>query len=168
MKMTVRAKERELLDPGFRRVYQPPQETKPIPSVFPESGNLVKLKKGDRIKPRQVRARCDMKTQPCITEGALIHAMQSHGIGRPSTYALTIKTLIDRGYVIHSKRGELASTPLGRQVCNFLIHRFPDLFSISFTAQVEVRLDAIAEGKTTYAEVLQSFWKILVCQKEKI
>jgi len=168
MKLAVQAVERELLDPGFRRVYLPPQEIKPIPGAFPEGVNLGKLKKGDRIKPRQVRVRCDKKPQPYINEGALIHAMQSHGIGRPSTYAPTIKILIDRGYVNRGKQGELASTPLGRQVCNYLVHRFPELFSISFTAQVEAKLDAIAEGKTTYAEVLQSFWKIHIGQKEKI
>jgi DNA topoisomerase-1 len=129
---------------------------------------LEKLKKGDRIKPRQVRVRCDKKIHPCITEGTLILAMQSHRIGRPSTYASTIKILVERGYVTRSEQGELASTLLGRQVYNFLIHHFPELFSIGFTAQIEAKLDAIAEGKTTYAEVLQFFWKKLPRQKEKI
>jgi DNA topoisomerase IA len=168
MKLTVQAIDRWLIDPGFRRVYQPHPKTTSIPSVLPEGISLAKLKKGDHIKPRQVRVRCEKNLQPGITEGTLIHAMQTHGIGRPSTYASTIKTLIDRGYVTRGEQGELASTLLGRQVCNFLIHRFPELFSIGFTAQMEAKLDAITEGRTSYAEVLQLFWKKLPRQKEKI
>ena len=168
MKLTVQAEERELLDPGYRRIYQPHQELIPFPGVLPEGISLARLKKGDHFKPRQVRVRCEKNLQPGITEGTLIHAMQTHGIGRPSTYASTIKTLVDRGYVARSEQGELASTPLGRQVCNFLIHRFPELFSIGFTAQMEAQLDAIAEGRNSYTEVLQLFWKKLPRQKEKI
>jgi DNA topoisomerase-1 len=168
MKLTVQAVDRELIDPGFCRVYQPQQETAPYHGVLPERIGLAKLKKGDHIKPRQVRVRCEKNLQPGITEGTLIHAMQTHGIGHPSTYASTIKTLIDRGYVARSEQGELASTPLGRQVCDFLIHRFPELFSIGFTAQMEAQLDAIAEGRNSYTEVLQLFWKKLPRQKEKI
>ena len=134
---------------------------------LPERINLAKVKKGDRFKPRQVRVRCQVNSTPDMTEGALIHAMQSHGIGRPSTYAPTIATLIERGYVTRSEQGELASTSLGRQVCDYLINRFPDLFSIDFTAQMEAQLDAIAARGAAYEAVLQSFWAKLPDQKEK-
>ena len=167
MKLKFTSIERELLDPGFLRVYHPNQDMAHTPSVLPERSNLAKVKKGDRFKPRQVRVCCQVSSPPDMTEGALIHAMQSHGIGRPSTYAPTIATLIQRGYATRSEQGVLASTSLGRQVCDYLINRFPDLFSLDFTAQMEAQLDALATRRATYEAVLQSFWAKLPGQKGK-
>ena len=167
MKQKFTSIERELLDLGFLRVYHPNRDMAHTPSVPPERSNLAKVKKGDRFKPRQVRVSCRVSPSPDMTEGALIHAMQSYGIGRPSTYAPTIATLIQRGYATRSEQGGLSSTSLGRQVCDYLINRFPDLFSLDFTARMEAQLDALAARRATYEAVLQSFWAKLPGQKGK-
>ena len=167
MKLKFTSIERELLAPGFLCVYNPNPDMPLTTSVLPGRSNLAKVKKGDRFKPRQVRVCCQVSSPTDMTEGALIHAMQSHGIGRPSTYAPTIATLIQRGYATSSERGALASTSLGRQVCDYLIHRFPDLFSLDFTARMEAQLDALAARGAAYEAVLQSFWAKLPNQKGK-
>jgi len=167
MKLKFTSIKRELLNPGFLRVYHPNQDMA-LPSSVPTwRSNLAKVKIGDRFKPRQVLVCCQVSSTPEMTEGALIHAMQSHGIGRPSTYVPTIATLIQRGYATRSEQGVLASTSLGRQVCDYLINRFPDLFSLDFTAQMEAQLDALAARGATYEAVLRSFWAILPRHKGK-
>ena len=161
------AVERELLEAGFRRVYQPAQEVISTPTMANGKSRLAKLKKGDRVTPRQVRIHRQVISHAGLTEAALVHAMQFHGIGRPSTYASTIATLLERGYAVRDEQGVLASTALGCQVCDFLTRRFPDLFALDFTARMESQLDALANGKATYEEVIQSFWLKLITQLEK-
>ena len=103
--MKLQAIERELLDPGFRRVYQPPAKGNE-PAIIPAgTGRLAKLKKGERVTPRQVRARPVDTLPPAMPEAALIRAMQANGVGRPSTYAATIETLVARGYAARSEPG---------------------------------------------------------------
>jgi DNA topoisomerase-1 len=83
--------------------------------------------------------------------------MEEHGIGRPSTFAATVATLRERGYATLSER-HLRPTETGQQVCAFLLRRFPSLFDLRFTAQLESTLDAIAAGKAAYRPTLHHFY----------
>jgi len=92
------------------------------------------------------------------TESSLIKELESNGIGRPSTYALIVSTIIDRNYVEQVDR-KLIPTPLGRKVNDILIKNFPNIFDVGFTAKMEEELDSIAEGEIDYIKVLNDFYK---------
>jgi DNA topoisomerase-1 len=90
---------------------------------------------------------------PRYSEPKLVQVMERKGIGRPSTYAATIKTLKDRQYAELTK-GHLQPTKLGLEVDSFLIEAMPDLIQAEFTAAMESKLDAIAEGKLDWQQYL--------------
>ena len=158
--MRIQFIERELIDPGFQRVYQPlPEGGLQIMPVA--QSRLAQLRKGERVKVRSVQVRKIIQPRAVMTEAALIQAMRAHGIGRPSTYAATIDTLVGRGYARRKRGGGLASTGRGKEVCTFLVKRFTALFDYAFTACMEARLDDVAAGRVAYAEALQEFWTAL-------
>ena len=98
-------------------------------------------------------------TQPPAhyTDATLIRAMEEQGIGRPSTYAPTVSTILDREYVV--KEGKyLHITNLGRVVTALMKERFSDIADLKFTANMEQRLDSVEEGKTAWKEVLREFY----------
>lgn len=92
-----------------------------------------------------------------FTEATLIKEMEEKGIGRPSTYAPTISTIISRGYVVKEGK-KLLVTELGRQTTDLLTQYFTDLISINFTAEMESELDKIAEEKMGWVDVLRAFY----------
>ncbi|MEG1720462.1 MAG: DNA topoisomerase [Pseudoflavonifractor sp.] len=99
-------------------------------------------------------------TQPPsrYTEATLIKALEEKGIGRPSTYAPTISTIMDREYVV--KEGKyLRTTPLGEVVTGLMKDKFPDIVDPAFTAHMEERLDDVEAGKTKWKAVLGEFYK---------
>ena len=148
--MKIQASERELLDPGYRRAYTP---SKNIENVASGQSQLADLKRGQRIKPKKIRVR-----QYCMTEADLIALLQKNGIGRPATYALIMETLIQRRYVENGAGGSLVITPRGRTVLEFLLGRYPQLFSVEFTAKMEEMLDGIAGGRKTYSAIVGQLW----------
>ena len=98
-------------------------------------------------------------TQPPLryTDATLIRAMEQNGIGRPSTYAPTVSTILDREYVV--KDGKyLRPTPLGEVVTDLMEQRFPDIVDMKFTARMEQKLDAVEEGKTPWKDVIRGFY----------
>ena len=98
-------------------------------------------------------------TQPPAryTEASLVQSMEANGIGQPSTYAPTIATLMERHYL--SKQGRnLLSTELGRAVDELILHSVPMLADKQFTAQMEEKLDDVAEGGCEWREVLREFY----------
>lgn len=92
------------------------------------------------------------------TEASLIKELESRGIGRPSTYATIISTILERGYVELEDR-RLIPTDLGFAVNKILVSNFPDVVDYKFTARMEEDLDEIASGKKGYVEVVDSFFK---------
>jgi DNA topoisomerase-1 len=152
--MRVKVSERELLNPGYRRAYVPPSQK--MEHVSPGESRLAGLKRGQRIKPKSVRAR-----RLGMDEAGLIDALQKHQIGRPATYSLIIETLLQRRYVERGLGGALDVTPRGRAVLEFLLTRYPKLFSIEFTAGMERTLDQIANGEKTYEQGIAPLWKTL-------
>lgn len=117
-----------------------------------------KISRGQRaymldIYPRQHFT----KPPPRFTESSLVKELEALGIGRPSTYALIVSTIQERGYVEQKER-RLYATPLGMDVNRILTHNFPDLFNVKFTAKMEEELDTVAAGEQTYKKVLDDFY----------
>ncbi len=94
---------------------------------------------------------------PRFTEASLVKALEEYGIGRPSTYAAIISTIIDRDYVIRAER-KLAPTELGFTVNDLLVKYFDNIFNVGFTATMEEHLDSIANGKEEMVPVLRAFY----------
>ena len=139
---------------GFTAVYvegkdeDKEEKTSPLPSL--QEGQILPLLGFD---PQQ------HFTQPPAryTDATLIRAMEEQGIGRPSTYAPTVSTILDRQYVM--KEGKyLRITNLGRAVTNLMKERFSDIADLQFTARMENELDAVEEGKTPWKNVLRDFY----------
>jgi len=97
------------------------------------------------------------KPPPRYTEASLVKALEEEGIGRPSTYAPTIATLLDRDYVI-KEGSRFLPTNLGKAVTGLLVEHFPDVMNIGFTARVENDLDDIAEGGRQWTPVVREFY----------
>jgi DNA topoisomerase-1 len=94
---------------------------------------------------------------PRFTEASLIKALEERGVGRPSTYAPIISTIVDRQYVTR-ERGTLKSTRLGQVVCEQLTAHFSDIMNLDFTAHLEEQLDDVANGKQEWIPLLQDFY----------
>ncbi len=94
---------------------------------------------------------------PRYTEATLVKTLEENGIGRPSTYAAIISTIIDRGYVERQER-KLAPTDLGFTVNDLLVQYFDTVFNVGFTASMEEHLDGISRGEEQMAPVLRNFY----------
>lgn len=98
------------------------------------------------------------KPPPRYRESTLVKELETKGIGRPSTFAATVATILDRAYV--EEKGErLYATELGMRVCAVLVENFPTIFDVKFTSRMEKDLDAIAVGTSEYLGVMKSFYK---------
>jgi len=91
------------------------------------------------------------------TEASLVKELESLGIGRPSTYAMIVTTVVDRKYVEQKER-KLYASELGMQVNKLLVSHFPEIFNVKFTAKMEEELDTIASGKQEYLDVMKDFY----------
>ncbi len=123
-----------------------------------EDVEVPQVKQGDKLTLIDIKS-IAKETEPPhrYTEAGLVKELEKRGIGRPSTYAPIIKTIVDRGYV--EKEGKtLFPTETGEVVSEFLENHFTDYISDSFTAQMEDKLDLIAEGKETYTNTLKDFY----------
>ena len=120
---------------------------------------LPPLEEGQTLKLRSLTA--DQKfTQPppLYTEATLIHALEENGIGRPSTYAPIITTIIDRGYVEKDQK-KLKTTPLGQAVNTVMMEQFPNIVDVKFSADMEKKLDIIEAGKADWVQTIDDFYK---------
>ncbi len=120
---------------------------------------LPPLEEGQTLKLRSLAA--DQKfTQPppLYTEATLIHALEENGIGRPSTYAPIITTIVDRGYVEKDQK-KLKTTPLGQAVNTVMMEQFPNIVDVKFSADMEKKLDIIEAGKADWVQTIDDFYK---------
>ncbi len=97
------------------------------------------------------------KPPPRFSEATLVKTLEEEGIGRPSTYASIISTIVARNYVLR-ERGYFSATELGMRICDLLVEYFPTVMDIGFTAGMEERLDLIEEGELKYANLLKEFY----------
>lgn len=98
------------------------------------------------------------KPPPRFSDASLVKALEEDGIGRPSTYAATVETLVYRNYVTR-ERGYLTPTELGMTICDILVEYFSKIMDIGFTARMEESLDLIEEGELEYPKLLAEFYK---------
>lgn len=146
---------------GFFKVY-------PYPSSQYKANSLPKLQPEDEVELINLHKNQHTTKPPArYTEASLVKKLEKEGIGRPSTYAPIISTLLDRGYVNLVKR-YFHPTELGTQVEKFLIEKFPDFFAVPFTANLENRLDQIEQGKENWQKVLTEYYKAFLKELEKI
>ena len=151
-----RANGSTIRDPGFMRVYI---EDKDEPKKDDNKENLLPaLAEGDIVDLNEIRKEQHFtEPPPRYSEASLVKALEEHGIGRPSTYASIITTLLDREYVeLESKR--FHPTDVGRVVSRFLTQHFPQYVDYDFTAQLEDSLDEISRGETDWLPLMEEFW----------
>ncbi|MBQ3497600.1 MAG: type I DNA topoisomerase [Clostridia bacterium] len=123
-----------------------------------KDGKLPELKSGEVLKLKElVPARHFTQAPPRYTEASLIKALEENGVGRPSTYATIITTIIKREYVKRSSK-QLVPTELGVATTRLLGERFPKIVNVKFTAQMETSLDDVEEGNADYIAVLHDFY----------
>jgi DNA topoisomerase I len=120
---------------------------------------LPALAQGDALDVREVTpSQHFTQPPPRFTEASLIKALEEHGIGRPSTYAATISTITDRGYVSVVER-RLRPEPVGEVVTDLLVEHFGAFVDVEFTARMEEELDEIARGERAWVPLLRDFYR---------
>lgn len=119
---------------------------------------LPVLKEGDTLKLRSLVPKQHFtQPPPRYTDATLIKTLEEKGIGRPSTYAPIVDTIIKRGYVIREKKN-FYPTELGCVVVELLKSYFPDIIDVEFTAEMEEKLDSIEEGDVNWVKILEEFY----------
>ncbi len=172
---------------GFLKVYEVSNDDEDETHAF--SGSLPKVNIGEQITPNKLVAnQVFTKHPPRYSEAALVKKMEELGIGRPSTYAPTISTIINREYVVKDEiegkvrkvleislseneiketqksertgasKGRLSPTDIGKLVNDFLIKYFEEIIAYDFTAGVEKEFDLIAEGKLEWNKIIKEFY----------
>jgi len=147
-----------ILFPGFLRVYVEGSDD-PEAALEDKEVILPNLKKGDVIKPTSINP-LNHETKPParFTEASIVQALEKEGVGRPSTYASIIGTILDRGYV-RKEGSALIPTFTGMAVIQLLENHFEHLVDYSFTSEMEESLDKIAYGEEDYLKYLTKFYK---------
>jgi DNA topoisomerase-1 len=140
---------------GFLKIYEPSTDKSKSKIEVQEIPGLVDDEKLflHGLIPEQKFT----KPPALFTEATLVKALEEHGIGRPSTYAPTLSTIVRRGYVIKDKR-RLSPTDIGITVNDLLVEFFSDVLDVEFTASMEGKLDYIAQGESNRVPVLSEFW----------
>ncbi len=116
------------------------------------------LKENDPLKTREISKEQHFTQPPArYTEQSLIKALEENGVGRPSTYATIISTIVKREYILR-KNKQLIPTELGEAISKLLKETFPKIVNTKFTAQMETGLDRVGEGEEDYVELLHTFY----------
>ncbi|MBQ3841545.1 MAG: type I DNA topoisomerase [Ruminiclostridium sp.] len=147
---------------GFTRLYEEATD-----GANEEGGAIPKLTQGEKLSVVSVLGNQHFtQPPPRYTEASLIKALEENGIGRPSTYAPTITTILDRHYVEREQK-QLKPTPLGDVITDLLKDHFENIVDTKFTAQMENNLDKVEEGKTEWYDVLKDFYGDFASTLEK-
>lgn len=155
---TFRAAARETVFPGYLRVYSS-RDLGEEDEMDSSAGTLPHLTVGQLCRLLDLlREQCFTAPPSRYSEASLVKALEQNGVGRPSTYAATVNTILTRDYV-GKEKSLLFPTELGLSVNDFLVLQMPELFDIGFTAEMEDALDNIEEGKLNWIEMLQDFYR---------
>jgi len=151
-----RASGSTIRDPGFMRVYIEDKDDSKIDDN--KESLLPPMKEGDKVDLQEIRLEQHFtEPPPRFSEASLVKTLEEYGIGRPSTYASIITTLVDREYVeLESKR--FHPTDVGRVVARFLTQHFPKYVDYDFTAELENSLDEISRGEMEWIPLMEEFW----------
>ena len=144
--------------PGFRAVYMEGSDS-PNKPESQDARDLPSLQDGDPLDLIDLTPEQHFtKPPPRYTEASLVRALEEEGIGRPSTYAPTIATVLDRDYA-RKVDGRFEPTKLGRVVTGLLTDHFPDVVDLGFTAKLEQQLDEIASGQRAWNPIIKDFYQ---------
>lgn len=137
--------------PGYLAVYED-SDSQDKDSKLPE------FKSGDKLIKKSIKPEQHFTEPPArYTEASLVKALEEMGIGRPSTFASIVTTVISRNYIKREGKS-LVPTPLGETTNDLMIKNFPDIVDYKFTASLETHLDEIESGKSTMTGVLSDFY----------
>jgi len=143
--------------PGFLAVYEEGKDTRGAEDED-EGRKLPALKPGERVPLDRIHADQHFtQPPPRYTEAALVKALEEYGIGRPSTYASIIQTLLFRKYAEMDGRA-FKPTDVGRAVSKFLSGHFAQYVDYDFTARLEDELDAVSRGEEEWVPLMEKFW----------
>jgi DNA topoisomerase-1 len=144
---------------GFLKVYQEGRDEKAAEDDDEAERKLPLVEKNERLELKAIKPEQHFtEPPPRYTEATLVKALEEKGIGRPSTYAAIMTTIIDREYV-EKHEGRFHPTALGTTVNDLLVASFNDLFNETYTARMEQELDEIEEGKLKWTEALREFYE---------
>ena len=164
-----RASGTTVIDPGFLAVYEEGKDAKGADDDD-EGRKLPAMKPGERVPLDRIHTDQHFtQPPPRFTEAALVKALEEYGIGRPSTYASIIQTLLFRKYVEMEGRS-FRPSDVGRAVSNFLSSHFTQYVDYDFTAKLEDELDAVSRGEEAWVPLMEKFWgpfKELVDEKSE-
>ena len=139
---------------GFTALYEEStDDTKKKETALPP------LEEGQKLALQKLTADPKVTQPPPLdTEATLNHALEENGIGRPSTYAPIITTIVDRGYVEKDQK-KLKTTPLGQAVNTVMMEQFPDIVNVKFSADMEKKLDVVEAGEADWVKTIDEFYQ---------
>jgi len=147
---------------GFTKLYQESKDEE-----TEKASVLPKMEVNDALKTKEIVPSQHFTQPPArYTEATLIKALEENGIGRPSTYAPTITTILQRIYVEREAKF-LKPTSLGEITTSLMKERFEDIVDVEFTANMEKRLDDVEEGKAVWVDILKDFYTDFSAELEK-
>lgn len=157
---------------GFLNLYTLEKEISDDDEMDEENVNIPDLKEGDIVELKKLNPKQHFtQAPPRFSEATLVKILEENGIGRPSTYAPTITTILARGYVEKIQK-LLCPTELGKIVNDIMKNHFKNIVDVDFTASMENRFDQVEEGEKKWISILQDFYgdfyKVLSLAEENI
>ena len=139
---------------GFTKLYEESKD-----GDVEQGGALPAITKGEKLKAKEVSGNQHFTQPPArYNEASLIKELEENGIGRPSTYAPTISTILDRHYVERESGNQLKPTSLGEVITELLKEHFDNIVDVKFTAKMEGELDNIEKGTVNWVQILKNFY----------
>jgi DNA topoisomerase I len=153
---------------GFIRVYTEGRDDEVRDPEEEGEGQLPPLKEGDVLRLLELLPEQHFtQPPPRFTQATLIKELEEKGIGRPSTYASIMGTILNKEYVVEDDQRRLKPTELGFLVTDLLVESFPDVLNVEFTAGMEDELDRIEEGEEHWVATMRRFWEPFAKDLEK-
>ena len=157
-------KGQQIVFPGFMKAYTEGSDD-PDAELENKDKILPHVEAGTVLSTKEVRAEQHFTKPPArYTEASLVKKLEGEGIGRPSTYAPTISTIQNRGYVEKTEDKKLQPTDIAEVVTDFLVTHFSDIVDLGFTASVEKQFDIIADGKLEWTKMLADFYNPFIAR----
>jgi DNA topoisomerase-1 len=145
---------------GFIRVYTEGRDDEPAEDDDDSEHSLPALAEGDALTLRDLLPEQHFtQPPPRFSQATLIKELEEKGIGRPSTYASIMSTILNKEYVVEDRQRRLLPTGLGMLVTDMLVQAFPDILNVEFTAGMETVLDDIEDGKENWVQAMRRFYE---------